>query len=133
MPCIEKIQKREVCDYLRVLGEELKMGLDALITQHDIAHIIAVSGHPCWLFLVFKDAQPYNQWHVRTLFMQEVLRRGILIIGTHNLSYAHTKLDIQCLLAVYDEVFPIIKKAVDQEKMPELLETEVLEPLFALR
>ena len=131
--CIKKIQLRSVCDYLRVLGEELKMGLDALIAQHDIAHIISVSGHPCWLFLVFKDVQPYNQWHARTLFIQEVLRRGILSIGTHNLSYAHTKVDIQCLLAVYNEVFPILKEAIDHEKMAHLLETEVLKPLFKLR
>ncbi len=131
--CIEKIQKRGICDYLQVLGEDLKAGLNRLIKQHGIAHIIDVSGHPCWLFLVFKDVQPYNQWHARTLFMQEVLRRGILIIGTHNLSYAHTKGDIQSLLTVYDAVFPIIKEAIDHEKMAHFLKTDVLEPLFTLR
>ena len=39
---------------------------------------------------------------------QEMLARGILTVGTHNLSFAHSEDDVEMLLTAYDEVLGII-------------------------
>ena len=81
----------------------------------------------------FRDARGNSQWDTKTLFMQEVLARGVLAYGTHNLSYAHSDADIDRLLAVYDEVFPILRAAALEGRMSELLRCKPLEPLFRVR
>ena len=42
------------------------------------------------------------------LFMQLCAKRGILTLGVHNMMYAHSDEDVQKLLSVYDEVFPLL-------------------------
>jgi len=40
---------------------------------------------------------------------------------------------VQALLAVYDEILPMLHEAIVNDKMAELLETEPLVPLFKVR
>jgi glutamate-1-semialdehyde 2,1-aminomutase len=49
------------------------------------------------------------------------------------MSYAHTAKDIEQLLLVYDEVFKLIRHAVDDGVLYEMLRAEPLVPLFKVR
>ena len=42
-----------------------------------------------------------------------MFERGILTLGTHNISYAHSNEDIDRLLQVYDEVLAVPRKGGD--------------------
>ena len=81
---------------------------------------------------MFKDARGHSMWEIKTLFMQEMLKRGVLTYGTHNMSYAHSDADLDLLNAVYDEVFTRIATGLSSGIRP-MLECEVLEPLFKVR
>jgi glutamate-1-semialdehyde 2,1-aminomutase len=65
--------------------------------------------------------------------MQEVMARGFLTLGTHNISYAHTDEDVDGLSDVYDQVFPILREAVENRAIRQYLKCEPLQPLFRLR
>lgn len=65
--------------------------------------------------------------------MQEQHQRGILCLGTHNLSYAHTDADIDALVAMYAEVLPLIGQALDAGTLRQQLRCEPLVPLFKVR
>ena len=65
--------------------------------------------------------------------VQEVLARGILSLGTHNVTYAHTDDDVDRLLRVYDKVFPILREAVEEGAMTQYLRCPPLQPLFRVR
>ena len=80
-----------------------------------------------------KDAEPYTQWQIKTLFMQEMLARGILTFGTHNMSYSHDDGDLTKLFSAYDEVIPMLVKAVNQRSLEQMLHCRPLEPLFKVR
>ena len=62
-----------------------------------------------------------------------MFKRGVLSIGSHNISYAHSEEDVSNLLNAYKEVFYIIYLAVHKGKMSKLLEVEPLRPLFKVR
>ncbi len=128
-----KLQRQPVVDTMRRRGERLKAELASAIARHDVGHIVSVSGHPSWTFLPVKDAAPYSQWQIKTLFLQEMFARGILTLGTHNMSYAHSDAEISALLKTYDEVLPILKDAVDNRTMDKHLRCRPLEPLFKVR
>jgi len=130
---MNKLQKMPVIETLWKQGRKVVDGTNALIEKYNLKDTMSVSGKECWSFLLFKDVDIYSQWELKTLFLQEVFARGILTIGTHNMSYAHSDKDIPRLLEVYDAVFSIIKEALEKRNLRELLQTEPLVPLFKIR
>lgn len=128
-----KLQNKPVIATLKAQGEKILTGLKELIREHEVEHIISFSGLACWSFLNIKDVAPYTMWEIKTLLLQEMFSRGILTFGTHNMSYSHNDEDIALLLAAYNHILPVLKDAVDNKKMNELLRCKPLEPLFKVR
>ena len=114
-------------------GERLKAALEKKITSYGLRDSILPAGKPPWLLLSFKDCGGSTSWQVKTLFMQEMLSRGILIQGSHNFNFAHDKAAIDALLDAYDAVLPILSEAVHSGAMERLLEGPVMQPLFQVR
>lgn len=128
-----KLQKETVIKTLWSQGEKVVEGTNALIEKHDLKDVLSTGGKACWSFLLFRDTDVYSQWELKTLFLQEIFARGILTVGTHNMSYAHSDDDISQLLKVYDEVFGNLKDAIVNNRLKELLKTRPLVPLFKIR
>lgn len=128
-----KLQREPVIETLKTQGQKVVTGLKNLIAHHQINHIVSISGHPSWSFLNIKDVPPYTQWEIKTLFLQEMFARGILTLGTHNMSYSHSDADVAKLLAVYEEVFLVLKDAVDHGNLKKYLRCQPLAPLFKIR
>lgn len=130
---LKKLQKKPVIETIRMQGEKLLIGLKDMIEKYQCNQFLSVSGHPAWSFLLIQDTPFYSMWEIKTLFMQEMLERGILTFGTHNMSFSHNDADIAKLLSAYDEVLPIMKDAVENKKMDKYLRCKPLEPLFKVR
>jgi glutamate-1-semialdehyde 2,1-aminomutase len=130
---LNKLESHSVIDALIQKGEWIIDRVTQLIDKHQVQDFISISGHPSWSFLIIDAIGGYSQPQLKTLFLQEVFKRGILTLGTHNLSYAHSEQDLQRLIQVYDEVFPMLKDAIEQQNLIDLLKCEPLVPLFKVR
>ena len=130
---LTKLKRAPVVETIRRTGQQILDGTRERIARHGIAGFTRTSGHPSWTFLQFADTPTCSQWEIKTLFMQEVLARGILSLGTHNVTYAHSDDDVAKLLRVYDEVFPILREAVEEGAMKQYLRCAPLQPLFRVR
>jgi glutamate-1-semialdehyde 2,1-aminomutase len=130
---LNKLQSHPVIDTITSQGTKLLQQINDLIQKHQIHDWLRTAGHPTWSFLIIQAAEPYSQWQLKTLLLQELFQRGILTLGTHNLSYAHGEQDLQMLLHAYDQVFPILKQAVEHQSLETLLRCEPLVPLFKVR
>jgi glutamate-1-semialdehyde 2,1-aminomutase len=129
---MHKLQREPVVATMKATGERVLRDTQAAIDRHELGDVFTLSGHPTWSFLQFKDARGATTWEIKTLFMQEMLKRGVLTYGTHNISYAHTSADLDQLQAAYDETFDVIRRGL-ASGVRTLLECEVLEPLFRVR
>lgn len=129
---LDKLVREDVPHMLARRGGELADGLTALIDRHNCGEFIAVNGHPSWTFLTITE-KPAQQFGLKTLFMQEILDRGFLTLGTHNMSLAHSESDVAALLGGYDEVLPILRSAFRSERIEDFLRCKPLEPLFRVR
>ncbi len=130
---LTKLKREPVVETLGRTGQKILDGVRERIVRHGIDGFARTSGHPSWTFLQFADTPRCSQWEIKTLFMQEVQTRGILSFGTHNVTYAHTDDDVTKLLHVYDEVFPILREAVEEGAMKQYLRCAPLQPLFRVR
>jgi glutamate-1-semialdehyde 2,1-aminomutase len=130
---LHKLKAEPVVDIIRERGQAVIDGLQSLIDEAGLGDVFGVGGHPSWSFLIIRDARGASSFEIKTFWMQEILARGILSVGTHNISYAHSVEDIARLLAVYREVLPAIGDALNQGRLREALRCEPLVPLFKVR
>jgi glutamate-1-semialdehyde 2,1-aminomutase len=130
---LEKLEREPILESMHATGRELQEGARKLIDRHELGAVLGISGHPSWSFLLIKDAADYSQWHIRTFVLQEMFARGILMIGSHNMSYAHSRDDLAKLFAAYDEVFGELRDALGRRDLEERLKCESLKPLFRVR
>src|SRR5262245_37652437 len=87
---LDKVANQPVTQTLRDRGSSLMDGLAKLIERHGAGRFMRLSGHPSWSFVTITDCDGAGALEIKTLWLQEMFKRGILIIGTHNMSYAHT-------------------------------------------
>lgn len=128
-----KIKREPVVKTMRARGTLLKEKIAALIDKHGVGDFLSQAGDPTWSFLIFKDTNSATSWEIKTLWLQEILARGILSLGTHNISYAHSEADITRLADVYDDVFPLLASAVQNGALRQMLKCEPMQPLFRVR
>jgi glutamate-1-semialdehyde aminotransferase len=130
---LKKLASEPVIETLAVRGQQIVDGVKEIVARIGLSKQIGISGHPSWSFLQFRESSPYSVWQIKTLFIQEVFKRGVYTLGTHNLSYAHSDEDVKILLACYEEVFAIIANCLSKQNLQYYLECEPLAPLFKLR
>ena len=131
---LDKLAHEDVTGTVARRGTQLIEGVRSRIDEHGCAEFLDISGHPSWSFLLIKDQPNASQWEIKTLYLQEVIARGILTTGTHNMSYAHSEDDVRRLLDVDDEVFPMLRDALRSSSgVRDYLRCEPLQPLFKIR
>lgn len=130
---LQKVKNTTLVEDLTRKGTAIMDGVNTLITKHKLESVLAISGHPSWSLFTFKDTPDYGAWDIKTYFMQEVYKRGIITIGSHNVNASHSEEDILTLLSVYDEVFAMIGQALTNKNLADMLECEPLVPLFKVR
>jgi hypothetical protein len=67
---------------------------------------------------------------MKSFVQQELLRRGILWSGFHNLSAAHTEDDVDRTLAAYAEVLTLLGEALRRGPLIAALRGAPVEPVF---
>jgi glutamate-1-semialdehyde 2,1-aminomutase len=130
---MDKLKREPVVATLCSRGQRMLDETAKLIATHELGDCLSTSGHPSWGFVLMQDAGGYSSVEIKTLFMQEMQARGVLSFATHNLNYAHQDTDIDQVLRVYNEVFPILADAIHNRAMKQYLKCEPLVPLFKVR
>src|SRR5439155_20336890 len=104
-------------------GKKLKDGYNAIANELGMAYT-ACKGLDARTITTFESLDQ------KSLVSQEMLKRGVLWGGFHNMSFSHTDADVQHALACYAEVLPILEKAVKTKTVREMLRGEPVEPVF---
>lgn len=125
---INEIRTKNVTEYLAVQGRKLKESYNAIAKYYGMEYTKCV-GFNCRTMITF-DFRRGNPLEMKSLVQQEMIKRGILWAGFHNMCYSHTNQDIEYTISVYKEVLPILKKAVDEDKVKSSLLGNPIEPVF---
>ena len=125
---IGEMREQPVHEHLFRLGARLRDGYNAIATELDMPYT-SCKGYACRSIVTF-DASAGNPLHLKSFVQQELIRRGILWAGFHNMSYSHSDADIAHTLAVYREVLPLLHAAVEAGTVSSLLRGEAVEAVF---
>ena len=118
---------------LEVIGSGLsKLTIDA-IQETKTEQILELSGHPTWRFLNWKASDKFTTDEIKTYFMQCAFEKGLLILGTHNVTLSHTKKIQSHTAEIYFEILKDLKAVIDNGTLVQKLKVKPLKPLFKVR
>jgi len=126
---INELIDREVPKYLDEKGALLKDGYNSLAIELGMDQYTRCIGYNCRSMVTFTP-EAGNGLELKTLMQQEMIKRGVLWAGFHNMCFSHTEEDINYTLAAYRDVLPIVKEAIQSGDIRSYLKGEVLETVF---
>jgi glutamate-1-semialdehyde 2,1-aminomutase len=130
---IERHKNENVSRELQFVGAGLEVLTNRAIQDAGIGEILSLSGHPTWTFLNWRSTSEFSVEEIKTYFMQLIFERGLLLLGTHNVTLAHKQKVVKKISEVYFEVFEIMKNKIEKGTLRSELKVEPLKPLFKVR
>ena len=129
---LDKVRENRVIPELYRVGQAIQQGLLSEISQNKY-EFVNLSGNPTWTFLNWTLSSDALQNKVKTYFLQEMFKRGILVLSTNNVTTTLSQKDISKILTAYTEVFEAISQALERDRLDALLECQPIVPLFKVR
>ncbi len=126
---INELRDKNVPKYLDKKGALLKDGYNQIAMETGMDIYTRCIGYNCRSMVTFMP-EAGNGLEVKTLMQQEMIKRGVLWAGFHNMCYSHSDEDIAYTLCAYRDVMPIMKEAIQSGNIKQYLRGDVLEAVF---
>jgi glutamate-1-semialdehyde 2,1-aminomutase len=110
---ITAYQERDVIGHLRRVGEALREGIGRAVLRHGLDGKVQVLGHPANLVYATRDRDGNPSQPFRTLFLQETMRRGLLMPSLV-VNFSHGDEEVRRTLEGVDEALAVYRRALDE-------------------
>lgn len=118
---LNEIRTKPVIETMNRIGCKLIAGLGELACKHKVQ--LKIAGHGCDFAVSFDYGDSSGK--IFTLYMQEMIARGIYVSGVVYTCFTHTDRDVDMILSAADQTFAILKKATDSNMVEQLLKCPV--------
>ena len=126
---IDVFENNNVIEHNQNIGNYLITLCTEVIQTHGLSDFIEIA--PCnWMPIFnFKDQNRQSSSGLRTLAMQEMIKRGVLFQGAFVPCFSHTREDIEYLAEAFNETVSIYKVAL-HDGFEKFLKGEPTKPVF---
>ena len=128
METIRIYRKENVVEFLWKQGERLAKGIRKAISEHRLTGYFQIVGKPCNLVYATRDEAKQHSQAFRTLFLQETIKRGLLMPSLV-VSFSHSDEIIDKTIEAVSEALGIYRKALD-EGVDKYLVGRPVKPVF---
>lgn len=129
MATIQEMIDQQVPQALAGKGKLLKDGYNQLAKWHGLEAVTTCQGFDCRTIITF-NVSAGDPLLLKSFVQQEMIRRGILWGGFHNVCFTHTDEDIEKTLATYDEVLALLSAAIKAGTVAAQLKGQPVEAVF---
>ena len=127
METLRIYRERNVVEFLWRQGERLRTLVNRSITENRLEDFFRILGRPCNLVFATLDQVGSPSQAFRTLFMQELIRRGV-IAPSFVISFSHSDADIEKTAEAVFEAHVVYRRALD-EGVEKYLEGRPVKPV----
>ena len=120
-----------VIETLYARGARLRAGVEQAVVAQGLVGQFGVNSRDCNLLFFTRDAQGQPSQAFRTLFMQEMVRRGI-IAPSFVVSYAHSEDDIDRTVDAVHQALAVYRRALDG-RVEDFLDGRPVQPALRPR
>jgi glutamate-1-semialdehyde 2,1-aminomutase/spore coat polysaccharide biosynthesis protein SpsF len=133
MKVLDILEQTDALARMESNGRTLQDGITAMAKEAGIEKRIRVAGRPQWSLLKFSDQNGVDSPLLKNLFQQEAVKRGVLLLATHNLTAAHDAAAVHQTLEVYAEVMKMLAGWVEDSAPARFLDGPMTQPVFRVR
>ncbi len=113
---------------INTIGSSLRDGINKEIERYG-CDFVRCEGYGMRTVMNFMSAFG-DPLLMKSFMQQELLIRGILWTGTHNMSAAHTQHDVDHTVEAYSEILPVLKEHLEMGTLEGALRGKPVEPVF---
>jgi glutamate-1-semialdehyde 2,1-aminomutase len=121
-------RERHVVEFLWKQGERLRTLVNRSIAENRLEGFFSLEGRPCNLIFATHDRHRQRSQPFRTLFMQELIRRGV-IGPSFVVSFSHSDADIDRTAEAVHGALVVYRKALD-EGIEKYLQGRPIKPVY---
>lgn len=121
---MNELKSKDVTQKIWNLGKKLKGETNAMAERIGIN--IRLEGYNCRMAFDYKDNKGRRDWIYNSIFMQECVKRGVLLGWSIFPCYTHTDADIDFTLNVFEDAMKVYKKALGSGNPSLFIEGEPL-------
>ncbi len=125
---IEELSSKNVPKHLNDKGKKIKDGYNAIALKLGMDYTKAIGYN--WRSMAAFEEKAGDPLVQKSLMQQEMIKRGVLWQGFHNISFSHSDEDVNYTLQALEESLFVLKKAVEENKLRETLRGEPVQQVF---
>jgi glutamate-1-semialdehyde 2,1-aminomutase len=129
MATIQEMIDKNVPGALAEKGKKLKDGYNQLAAKHNLTSVTSCQGFDCRTIITF-NASAGDPLILKSFVQQEMIKRGILWGGFHNVCFTHSDADLDFTLKAYDEVLGLLAHAIHENNVAAQLRGKPVEAVF---
>jgi len=111
---ISFIKEHGVTDHFWQMGTALKRSLEAVVKKHGLEGQVGIVGFSPNVSTSFKDLDGTASPVLRTIFLQEMIKQGILFQGYFAISFSHKQAEIDQTAQAFDAACGTLKRILDE-------------------
>lgn len=113
---MNELKNKDVTKRIWSIGERLQTETNLMADRIGVP--IKLKGYHCRMTFEYKDYNGKHNWLYNSIFMQECVKRGVLLGWSIFPCYTHADKDIEFTLNVFEDAMKVYKKALES-KHPE--------------
>ena len=133
MKVLDILEQTDALVRMEANGRRLQDGLNLFARKCGIESRLECLGYPTWTVIKFRDANGADSLLERSLFQQEAVKRGLLLLVTHNITAAHDQPAIEKTLEIYAKVVKTLAGWLSEPNPAKFLEGAMVQSVFRVR
>jgi len=129
---MSELKDKEVIPFLWKQGKKLQDAYRKIVEEANLenGYTSSIVGLPPRTVVTFQDASGKDCLEMKSLFQQEMIKRGVLFTGYNAVSFSHSDEDIQKTIEAYSDSMRIVAKAAKENDFQKYLEGGTVSPVF---
>jgi glutamate-1-semialdehyde aminotransferase len=128
---IRELREKPVIEHIWTQGRKLRSGLETIKRETGVN--VDIPGNPPRSSFVFRNRYGNESLDLKSLFLQETVKRGVLFGGPLYISYSHKDEDIARTLEASYDAMVIVKRAFDEGSVDRYMEGEKIGTVYRAR
>ena len=133
MKVLDILEQTDALARIESNGRRLQDGFNALVKRANLTDRFECVGQPFWSLLKFRNAEGKDSFLERSLFQQETVKRGLLMLVTHNMTAAHDAIAVEQTLEIYAATLKTLSGWLSDPNPAQFLEGPIIQPVFKVR
>lgn len=121
---MNELKNKNVTEKIWSIGRKIKEETNDMAER--IGVNIKLEGYHCRMAFDYRDSKGKRDWLYNSIFMQECVKRGVLLGWSIFPCYTHTDEDIDFTLNVFEDAMKVYKKALESGNPESFMEGEPL-------